>query len=96
MRYLWSKAGASLRDGLVHSTESFIHIYAGKWTKTLQKNANLQNLAALNVCRGFVGAGAAVLIPAAAGMIGSIYPPGRKRTFAFIAISCGQSLCAIS
>jgi MFS family permease len=45
----------------------------------------------LNVCRGFVGAGAAVLIPAAAGMIGSIYPPGKKRTFAFIAVSCGKS-----
>jgi hypothetical protein len=25
-------------------------------------------------------------------MIGSIYPPGRKRTFAFVAVSCGQSL----
>jgi hypothetical protein len=45
----------------------------------------------LNVCRGIVGAGAAVIIPAAAGMIGSIYPPGRKRTFAFVAVSCGQS-----
>lgn len=43
------------------------------------------------MCRGIVGAGAAVIIPAAAGMIGSIYPPGRKRTFAFVAVSCGQS-----
>ena len=42
------------------------------------------------MCRGFVGAGAAVLIPAAAGMIGANFPPGKKRTLAFVAVSCGE------
>jgi hypothetical protein len=29
-------------------------------------------------------------MPAAAGMIGTMFPPGRKRTYAFVAVSCGE------
>jgi len=50
----------------------------------------IQNLASLNVCRGLAGIGAAVVLPAAAGMIGTMYPSGRKRTLAFVAVTCGE------
>jgi len=52
--------------------------------------ADGQNLASLNVCRAFFGLGSSVAMPAAAGMIGTIFPPGRKRTYAFVAVSCGE------
>jgi MFS family permease len=51
----------------------------------------LQNLAALNVCRGIAGIGGAIVQPASAGMIGTMYPAGRKRTLAFVAVTCGES-----
>ena len=91
LRYLRKEAGISLWDALVRLAYHCFRLYACKSPWALTNIADPQNLAALNVCRGIVGAGAAVIIPAAAGMIGSIYPPGRKRTFAFVAVSCGQS-----
>ena len=52
--------------------------------------ADGQNVASLNVCRAFFGLGSSVAMPAAAGMIGTMFPPGRKRTYAFVAVSCGE------
>ena len=34
-------------------------------------------------------------MPAAAGMIGTMFPPGRKRTYAFVAVSCGETISFI-
>jgi MFS family permease len=31
-------------------------------------------------------------MPAAAGMIGTMFPPGQRRTYAFVAVSCGKLL----
>lgn len=52
--------------------------------------AHKQNLAGLNVCRGIYAIGQAVTNPAAAGMIGMIFPAGRKRVLAYVAISAGR------
>jgi MFS family permease len=49
-----------------------------------------KNLAGLNICRGIAGIGAAIMHPAAAGVIGSMYPSGRPRSMAFAAITCGE------
>jgi hypothetical protein len=46
----------------------------------------------LNLCRAFFGLGSSVAMPAAAGMIGTMFPPGQKRTYAFVAVSCGKLL----
>jgi hypothetical protein len=35
-------------------------------------------------------------MPAAARMIGTMFPPGRKRTYAFVAVSCGKLIHATS
>jgi MFS family permease len=52
--------------------------------------ADAWNLASLNVCRAVFGLGSSVAMPAAAGMIGTMFPQGRKRTYAFVAVSCGE------
>lgn len=49
----------------------------------------IQNLPALNVCRALSGLGAATLLPASSGIVGAMYPAGKKRTLAFVAISAG-------
>lgn len=49
----------------------------------------MPNLASLNVARALSGISAAIILPASSGLIGSLYPPGRRRTLAYAAISCG-------
>ena len=51
----------------------------------------MPNLAGLNVCRGLTGVSCAIMLPASAGLIGALYPQGKKRTLAFAAITCGMS-----
>ncbi|WVW84950.1 hypothetical protein I302_106986 [Kwoniella bestiolae CBS 10118] len=49
----------------------------------------MPNLASLNVFRALAGIASAIVLPASAGIIGSLYPAGRLRTLAFAAITCG-------
>nr|XP_018262110.1 uncharacterized protein I303_05125 [Kwoniella dejecticola CBS 10117]OBR84268.1 hypothetical protein I303_05125 [Kwoniella dejecticola CBS 10117] len=50
----------------------------------------MPNLASLNVFRALAGISSAIVLPASAGIIGSLYPSGRLRTLAFAAITCGE------
>lgn len=51
--------------------------------------ADAQNLASLNVVRALTGIASAISLPASSGIVGALYPPGRKRTLAYVAITCG-------
>lgn len=62
----------------------------GLFSMSVTIKANTQNLASLNVCRALPGLGSSVAMPAAAGMIGTVFPPGKKKTYAFVAVSCGK------
>ncbi|WVQ65328.1 uncharacterized protein L199_003504 [Kwoniella botswanensis] len=49
----------------------------------------MPNLSSLNVFRALAGIASAIVLPASAGIIGSLYPAGKSRTLAFAAITCG-------
>ncbi|KAI9634765.1 major facilitator superfamily domain-containing protein [Dioszegia hungarica] len=49
----------------------------------------MPNLASLNVFRALTGVCLSFMYPAAAGIVGVLYPAGRPRTLAFVGITCG-------
>ncbi|RXK36163.1 hypothetical protein M231_06568 [Tremella mesenterica] len=52
-------------------------------------SAVMPNAIGLIILRGFTGLSSASLLPSSAGLIGILYPKGRKRTFAFTVITTG-------
>ncbi|EIW67477.1 hypothetical protein TREMEDRAFT_64068 [Tremella mesenterica DSM 1558] len=52
-------------------------------------SAVMPNAIGLIILRGFTGLSSALLLPSSAGLIGILYPKGRKRTFAFTVITTG-------
>lgn len=82
---LFVGAGIWITSGLL---TTFMPVSTAKFSKPM---TDQQNLASINIFRAFAGIGAAIILPAATGIVGAQYPAGRKRTLAFVAMSAGES-----
>lgn len=73
-----------------------IFILGSAWTAlTLTINPFLRNEAAFALFRGLQGLGAAANVPTAIGILGTTFPPGKTKNYAFSAYAAGAPLGSI-
>lgn len=94
LRYIWTKERLLYWRCDMDPSWSNHDLHAGTCQEVTLSAllTDKQNLASINVCRALSGVGAAILLPASSGIVGALYPAGKKRTLAFVAISAGTLL----
>jgi MFS family permease len=96
VRHVRQEEGVSTRLRNTYRLQRHVNVHARESSDTsgrghfVDDSSSLQNLPSLNVCRGFSGLSSAIMLPASSGLIGSLFPAGRKRTLAYVAITCGE------
>lgn len=67
------------RLGTIHGHRHILLAGAGWWALCTFVNAFCNNFIAFNLIRGLSGIGGAMIVPNAVAVIGTTFPPGRKR-----------------
>ena len=92
--YLWAAQSTDRGDVLVLDLYLRQRIHAGKSgpSNPLQLLKLWQNVIGLSIVRALAGMGYAIATPAASGIIGTHFPPGKPKTMAFAAMAGGGSI----